>query len=161
MVSVSARRAEIGLRRAVGATRRHILVQFLTESLVIAVAGGLAGIALGWGLALAVDLASPWTLAFSPGAALLGFAVSALAGVLFCTYPALRAAALSPVAALNDPCGREFRGRREQTDGLLVRSRATPPDIETMTLTTLIIVVTALVSLAAWQRPALLDALIY
>ncbi|HLS97751.1 MAG: ABC transporter permease [Porticoccaceae bacterium] len=103
MVSVSARRAEIGLRRAVGATRRHILVQFLTESLVIAVAGGLAGIALGWGLALAVDLASPWTLAFSPGAALLGFAVSALAGVLFGTYPALRAAALSPVAALNDP----------------------------------------------------------
>src|SRR5690606_40111382 len=114
MVSVTARRAEIGLRRAVGAARRHILVQFLPESLVIAVAGGLAGITLGWGLALAVDLASPWTLAFSPGAALLGFAVSALAGVLFGTYPAPRAAALSPAAALDAPGWRELRARPDQ-----------------------------------------------
>ena len=102
MVSVAARRAEIGLRRAVGATRRHILIQFVTEAVVIAVAGGIAGVALGWALALVIDLASPWALVFSPLAALVGFAVSALAGVLFGTYPALGAASVSPIDALND-----------------------------------------------------------
>ena len=85
-----------------GATRRHILIQFVTEAVVIAVAGGIAGVALGWALALVIDLASPWALVFSPLAALVGFAVSALAGVLFGTYPALGAASVSPIDALND-----------------------------------------------------------
>ena len=102
MVSVLSRRSEIGLRRAVGATRRHILVQFVTESLVVAVAGGVLGVMAGFLLSAAVDAFTDWPVDFSPLAAGAGFLVSIGIGIVFGTYPALQAASVSPIEALND-----------------------------------------------------------
>ena len=102
MVSVLSRRAEIGLRRAVGATREHILVQFVTESLVVAVAGGLLGVVAGLVLSLSIEALTRWPVDFSPLAAVAGFAVSVVIGIVFGTYPALQAASVSPIEALND-----------------------------------------------------------
>lgn len=102
MVSVLSRRAEIGLRRAVGATRQHILAQFVTESLVVAVAGGVLGVVAGFLLSTAIDAVTQWPVDFSPLAALAGFMVSVVIGIVFGTYPALQAASVSPIQALND-----------------------------------------------------------
>jgi putative ABC transport system permease protein len=100
VVSVLERRSEIGLRRALGATRRHVSEQFLAEALLLSGLGGLAGAAVGMlvtlGYAAFRDwqaVLSPWTLAAGVGAALL---IGALAGL----YPAARAARMSPTEAL-------------------------------------------------------------
>jgi putative ABC transport system permease protein len=101
LVSVTERTREIGLRKAVGARRRDILAQFLTEAVVLSTSGGLAGIALAYGItALAalhpdmVDLAIPWW------AVLVGVGFSMGVGVVFGLLPAFKAAILQPIDAL-------------------------------------------------------------
>ncbi len=99
LVSVSERTREIGLRKAVGATRRHILIQFLIESVTISFAGGLLGVALGYGFTPFARLVG-WSFFITPQSVVLAVAVSALIGVVFGVYPARKAAKLHPIQAL-------------------------------------------------------------
>ena len=100
LVSVTERTREIGLRKAVGARRQDILWQFLAETLVVSLVGGLAGIALGWIMTTLMSMLAGWTTSVSPDAVLLAFMFSAGIGILFGIYPARKAAALHPIDAL-------------------------------------------------------------
>jgi putative ABC transport system permease protein len=100
LVSVHERTREIGLRRALGARKRTILLQFLLESLAVAVVGGAAGTALGLGVAQLVALLSPLAATACPSAIALGIGFSAAVGLVFGSWPAWRAANLDPVEAL-------------------------------------------------------------
>jgi putative ABC transport system permease protein len=105
LVSVTERTREIGLRKAVGARKRDILLQFLTESALLSVFGGLIGIALGWGLSQLVGaIAAASNADINPviglDAVLLATLFSAAVGLFFGLYPAKRAADLEPVEAL-------------------------------------------------------------
>jgi putative ABC transport system permease protein len=100
LMSVLERRTEIGLRRALGARRGHITLQFLSEALVLALLGGALGVTLGIGIAVAYALYSDW-IPVVPAVAVLGGLVSALViGALAGLYPAWRAARVSPTEAL-------------------------------------------------------------
>ncbi|UCH52443.1 MAG: ABC transporter permease, partial [Pseudomonadota bacterium] len=83
LVSVTERTREIGLRKAVGARRRDVLVQFLTEAVVVSAVGGMLGIALGWIVTALMAGLAGWTVTVSPDAVLLAFAFSATVGVVF------------------------------------------------------------------------------
>jgi putative ABC transport system permease protein len=100
LVSVTERTREIGLRMAVGARGRDILLQFLVEALTLACLGGLIGIAIGVGTAQGSSALGHWPVIVSPFSILLGFISSLLVGVVFGFYPAQRAAALDPIVAL-------------------------------------------------------------
>jgi len=100
VISVLERRSEIGLRRALGATRRHVTTQFLTESLMLAGAGGATGVLLGAGVTAAYGLAQDQPVVVPPGALAGGMLAALLIGAVAGLYPALRAARLSPTEAL-------------------------------------------------------------
>ncbi len=100
LVSVTERTREIGLRMAVGARGRDILLQFLVEALTLASVGGLVGIAIGIATAQGASLVAHWPVIVSPLSVVLGFVSAALVGVVFGFYPARRAAALDPIVAL-------------------------------------------------------------
>jgi putative ABC transport system permease protein len=100
LVSVAERTREIGIRKALGATRRNILLQFLVEALVLCLLGGFFGIVLGGAGSLALARFAGWNTFFSPGAVGLAFAFSAAVGIFFGLWPARRAALLHPIDAL-------------------------------------------------------------
>jgi len=100
LMSVTLRRREIGVRRAVGATQRDILRQFMAESLMQCMVGGLAGITLGFLVALALRTYTPFPASVQTWVAVLGVFLSSAVGLFFGIYPALRASRLDPVVAL-------------------------------------------------------------
>jgi putative ABC transport system permease protein len=100
LVAVTERTKEIGVRRAVGATQSDILRQFLTESVLQCVAGGLIGIGIGFGCALALRTFTAFPASVQIWVALLGVVLSSAIGIFFGIYPAMRAARLDPVVAL-------------------------------------------------------------
>ena len=100
LVSVTERTREIGLRMAVGARRRDILSQFLIEAVTLCVLGGLIGLTIGGGAALAMSIWGNWPIALSPSLVLIALASAGLVGVFFGYYPARRAAAMNPIDAL-------------------------------------------------------------
>jgi putative ABC transport system permease protein len=100
LVSVTERTREIGIRMAIGATRRTILLQFLIEALTICVLGGLAGILGGATASVLLSRLAGWNTALSPQAILLAFLFSVAVGLFFGIVPARRASRLDPIAAL-------------------------------------------------------------
>ena len=104
LVSVTERTREIGLRKAVGAHNRDILLQFLAEALMLTLVGGLIGIAISYGLAAIVENFSspdfPLAVLIEPGSLAAAVSVSAACGLLFGLYPAIRATRLDPIVAL-------------------------------------------------------------
>jgi putative ABC transport system permease protein len=104
LVSVTERTREIGIRKAIGAKRKDILLQFVTEATVVSVCGGLVGMGLGLGLSRLLSglnlNGQTLTTLVTPDAVLLSFSVSAAVGLFFGIYPAMRAAQLRPIEAL-------------------------------------------------------------
>jgi putative ABC transport system permease protein len=100
VISVLERRSEIGLRTALGATRRHIAVQFLSESLLLSGAGGVAGVLLGGGLAASYAASRGWDAVVPPVVLAAGVGAAVSIGAVAGLYPAIRAARLSPSEAL-------------------------------------------------------------
>ncbi len=100
LVSVTERTREIGIRMAIGARRRHVLLQFLVEAALISLAGGAAGIAVGLAASWAIASLARWPVEVSLAAVLGSLAFSAVVGVFFGWYPAHKAAQLDPIEAL-------------------------------------------------------------
>jgi putative ABC transport system permease protein len=100
LVSVRERTREIGLRKAVGARQRDVLVQFLLEAVLLTTLGGLIGIGIGVGVAVVVGQFTPLPTAVAWWSIALAFGVSAAVGVFFGVAPARRAGRLDPVVAL-------------------------------------------------------------
>lgn len=100
LATVTQRTREIGIRRAVGASKRDILGQFLIECLIISVIGGLIGVILGVGLGRAITFYAKWTTIVSMKAIIMAFGISAGIGIIFGMYPARKAAELDPIDAL-------------------------------------------------------------
>ena len=100
LVSVTERTREIGVRKALGATRLNILLQFLIEAVVLCLLGGIGGILIGGGGALAMTKIANWNASISASAVIIAFAFSGVVGVLFGVWPARRAASLNPIDAL-------------------------------------------------------------
>jgi putative ABC transport system permease protein len=100
LVSVTERRREIGIRLAIGARGSDVLTQFLVESTVMSVFGGLLGVALGAGAAKLLSHFTGWSTFVSPGAVVLALGFSAAVGIFFGFYPARQAAFMNPIEAL-------------------------------------------------------------
>jgi putative ABC transport system permease protein len=100
LVSVTERTREIGLRLSIGASDRNVLTQFLVESVVLSLAGGVIGILAGVFVSYGVTRVLQWPTAVTPQSILLSFGVAAATGVFFGFYPAKKAAALDPIEAL-------------------------------------------------------------
>lgn len=100
LVSVTERTKEIGLRKAVGARRRDILLQFLSESVVVSAIGGLAGIALGWLITVMLTLFAGWATSISATSVILSVLFSTIIGIAFGVYPARKASEMLPIEAL-------------------------------------------------------------
>jgi putative ABC transport system permease protein len=100
LVSVTERTREIGVRKALGARRRDILLQFLIEALALCLIGGALGVLLGIGGAVALQRLAGWNTAVSVDAVGIAFFFSAAVGIFFGLWPARRAARLDPIEAL-------------------------------------------------------------
>jgi putative ABC transport system permease protein len=100
LATVSERRREIGIRRAVGAKQKHILLQFLTEASLLTFTGGLIGIIAGLITVFILKQVAPWELIITAKAIILPLIISSLTGVFFGSYPAYQAARLDPIQAL-------------------------------------------------------------
>ena len=100
LMVVSERTREIGLRKALGARRRDIIWQILTESVTLSILGGVVGIILGFGLALTISKVTPLPAAVQVWSVAMGIGITALVGLFFGLYPAMRAAKLDPIEAL-------------------------------------------------------------
>jgi putative ABC transport system permease protein len=100
LVTVTERTREIGIRKALGASRRNIMLQFVVEAMVLCMLGGAGGIALGAGVTTLVARIAGWNMAISPTAVALAFCFSAAVGLFFGIWPARKAAGLDPIEAL-------------------------------------------------------------
>ena len=100
LVSVTERTREIGVRKALGATSRNILLQFLIEAVVLCLLGGVGGVLLGAGGAMAMSHFAKWTTSISTASVIIALGFSGFVGILFGVWPARRAAALDPIMAL-------------------------------------------------------------
>jgi putative ABC transport system permease protein len=100
LVSVTERTREIGIRMAIGARGRHVLLQFLFEAVTLSVLGGLIGVLLGVGFSKLIERALKWPIVVSPEAIVVAFAVAATIGIFFGFYPARKASRLDPIDAL-------------------------------------------------------------
>jgi putative ABC transport system permease protein len=100
LVTVTERTREIGIRKAFGATRTNILIQFLVESTILCLLGGLIGLALGATASALLARYAGWQTIVTSGSALMAFGFSAAVGIAFGIWPARRAAALDPIEAL-------------------------------------------------------------
>jgi putative ABC transport system permease protein len=100
LVSVTERTREIGVRLAIGALEREVLLQFLIEAVVLACVGGLVGVVLATGASVLVSRLMAVPFLFDPGINLLSFGFSAAIGIVFGFFPARRAARLDPIEAL-------------------------------------------------------------
>ena len=100
LVSITERTQEIGLRKAIGASERHILQQFLIEALILSIVGGCLGIFLGGGVITLIGIASPLSPNLSPLAVIVAVGTSSGIGLFFGVFPAKQAAALEPIVAL-------------------------------------------------------------
>jgi len=100
LASVLERTSEIGLRRAIGARKMDIRVQFISEAVAISFAGGLIGIGLGYGISQAVAQFSGWNTIVTTGSVVLSFGVSSIIGLVFGIYPAVQASNLDPIECL-------------------------------------------------------------
>jgi putative ABC transport system permease protein len=101
LANVRTRIREIGIRKAIGATRREIRLQFLTEAVLISLAGGVVGTVLGLAVPLSLRFLIEVHIPISGLSAIISIAVASLVGVIFGTVPAARAAQLDPVEALH------------------------------------------------------------
>ncbi len=100
LVSVTERTKEIGVRKALGATKQAVLLQFLLEATTLCLVGGLLGIAAAYGAAEILSNAANWTMAIAPEAVGMAVAFAAVVGLFFGIWPARRAARLDPIVAL-------------------------------------------------------------
>ena len=100
LASVLERTNEIGLRRAIGAKKLDIRMQFMAEAIAISLAGGIIGVALGYGISKAVAVFSGWSTIITAGSVGLSFGVSSIIGLIFGIYPAVQASNLDPIECL-------------------------------------------------------------
>lgn len=100
LLSVTERTREIGIRRAIGARSKDVLMQFLMEATTLSVVGGVAGIVLGIAISIAISRWATWTASVSGLSVILSFGVAAMVGIFFGYYPARRAAEVAPIESL-------------------------------------------------------------
>ncbi len=100
LATVTQRTREIGIRRAIGATKRDILFQFIVESIIISLSGGILGVILGIAFAKGISLYAGWKTIISMVAIIVSFLVAAMTGLIFGLYPSVKAANLDPIEAL-------------------------------------------------------------